>query len=74
MVVLRIGAQVHGSKVGTHADCDDPAEYEVGLSQLVITSAVAIPGGTRPDATAPAMAPRNNGVVTENANEAPKNR
>jgi hypothetical protein len=44
----------------------------VGFSQLVTTFPRASPGGTRPDATPPAIAPRKNGVTTdENANAAP---
>jgi hypothetical protein len=48
---------------------------ETGLTQLVIASPRASPGGTRPEATAPAAAPRNHGVITEeNANAAPNSR
>src|SRR5437879_13328818 len=40
-----------------------------------MTSPLAVPSGTRPDAMAPAIVPRKNGVITdESANAAPKMR
>ena len=47
---------------------------ETGFHQLVTASPVPIPGGTRPDATPPATAPRKNGVMTEEAANAAPNR
>src|SRR4051812_22334704 len=52
-----------------------PPRADVGLTQLVMTSPAAIPGGTRPEATPPTTAPRKYGVISDdNANEAPRNR
>src|SRR3954470_18774844 len=52
-----------------------PPSTEVGLFQLVTTLPVAMPGGTRPEATAPTIAPRKYGVTTDDsANDAPRNR
>ncbi len=49
-----------------------PASSEVGFSQLPSTSPRAMPGGTRPEAIAPATVPRKNGVTTDElANAAP---
>ena len=44
-----------------------PVTSESGLTQLVTTSPVALPTGTRPPATAPTTVPRKNGVSTEAA-------
>src|SRR3989440_11205002 len=52
-----------------------PPSTLVGLSQLWNRGPAASPGGTRPDAIAPAAAPRKNGVSRdESANAAPNNR
>ena len=50
-----------------------PPRIDVGLIQLDHVSPATPPAGTRPDATAPATAPRQNGTSTEEvANAAPK--
>ena len=52
-----------------------PQISEVGLAQLVMTLPRARPGGTRPEAIAPAIVPKKKGVtMDENANAAPNNR
>ena len=52
-----------------------PPSSEVGFHQLPISSPSALPGGTRPEATAPATVPRKNGVSTlERAKAAPNSR
>jgi hypothetical protein len=38
---------------------------DTGFHQLLTGDPVPTPGGTRPDATAPAAAPRKNGVMIE---------
>src|SRR5215208_3114349 len=55
------------------ATASSPPRIEVGLSQLDQWSPATPPGGTRPDATAPATAPKQNGTKTDDvANAAPK--
>ena len=47
----------------------------MGLSQEVTTSPVAMPGGTRLEATPPTTVPRKNGVASDDAaKQAPKKR
>src|SRR4051794_454010 len=52
-----------------------PPSTDVGLSHEPIAAPRALPVGTRPDATAPATAPRKNGVnIDDAANVAPNSR
>jgi hypothetical protein len=44
---------------------------ETGFSQLVTASPLALPIGTRPEATAPATVPMKNGVSTDESANAP---
>ena len=70
-----VGGQVHGGEYAQATTANAPVMTDIGFSQLVIASPGAIPGGTRPDATPPAAAPRKNGVTTdEDANAAPNSR
>ena len=55
------------------ATASTPPRIEVGLIQLSHGSPALPPAGTRPDAIAPATAPRQNGTITDEiANAAPK--
>src|SRR3954471_16005725 len=52
-----------------------PPRADVGVTQDVMTSPAAIPGGTRPEATPPTTAPRKYGVTSDEiAKEAPRRR
>src|SRR5258706_14388775 len=51
-----------------------PPSTEVGFHQLRTRAPAANPGGTRPDAIAPATVPRKNGVSTDEVANAAPNR
>lgn len=67
-------AQVDRGEIGADGHREDAPSIEVGLTHAPTRSPLARPGGTRPDATAPATVPRKNGVSTDDSAKAAPNR